>query len=301
MNEVGTVKIHCISETKTPLTHMSETSGNEAIINREKIYCDGNIKDVPVISGNALRHKIIREPGAFYLVQQLGLQEKLNIDQANFLFTGGSLSESSTNENLKRIADMQQYFPLYRLLGGSLKNQIIGGSLFSLRGVMICEENRENLKSLLPENYDLPEEIMKSCENFITDYQYTRTDGAKFTSEKENEKKSNLMIYNGQAVIPGSLFYHGFILDRITLSEIGALFKSIQLWNDGGSFIGGMGRIGHGKLDTKCIIETINDFYNNEIDVEKAIENYENHVAENKENCINWLNDCFPHKGKKLC
>lgn len=81
---------------------------------------------------------MVREPGALYIVDMLGLRGKLNIDQANYLFTGGSLTESSTNDNLKRIAEMQHLFPLLRLLGGSLRNQVIGGSLFVLRGIMIA-------------------------------------------------------------------------------------------------------------------------------------------------------------------
>jgi hypothetical protein len=309
MKEIGTVKIHCISEVATPLTHMMGVSGNESIINREKVLHENIVKDVPVISGNSLRHKIVREPGSLYLIDKLELREKLNIDQANYMFTGGSLSESSTNENLKKIADMQNYFPLFRLLGGSLKNQVIGGSLFSLRGIMICEENREQLKSFLPEEYILPEEQLKSCEHFITNYQYTRGDAGKMKeainilSEQEieevkNKGDNNLMIYNGQAILPGALFYSGFILNNISRLEVGALLLSVREWQDKGSFIGGMSRIGHGKIDMKLIIESSKDFYDSEIDFEKSIEDYEKHVIENKDNCVKWLNDCFPHSKK---
>lgn len=307
MKKIGTVKIHCISEVKSPLTHMMGISGNESIINREKVLHGNIIKDIPVVSGNSLRHKLVREPGALYLIDELGLRGQLNIDQANYMFTGGSLTESSINENLKKIADMQNFFPLFRLLGGSLKNQVIGGSLFSLRGIMVCEENREQLKSLLPGEYILPDESMKSCEHFITNYQYTRGSAEKMDvayeiiSENDHEKdiKSNLMIYNGQAILPGALFYHGFIMQNISRLEIGALLLSIKLWHESGAFIGGMSRIGHGKVELSMFAESLKDFFNSDVDFEKCISDYKNHVIENKQNCIDWLNESFPDNTKE--
>ena len=193
---------------------------------------------------------------------------------------------------------MQYLFPLFRLLGGSLKNQVIGGSLFSFRGVMICEENRDVLNHMLPENFELPVESMKSCEPFITDYQYTRgdaerrNDSAEILDQQEHEKetKTNLMIYNGQAVLPGALFYHGFILNNISRLEVGALLLSLREWISSGSFLGGMSRIGHGKVETKIIPEYCADFFDSEIDFEKSVEQYEEHVFANKEKCIAWLN-----------
>jgi hypothetical protein len=170
MKEIGTVKIHCISEVISPLTHMMGVSGNESVINREYVLHEGVAKAVPVISGNSIRHKMVREPGAMHLVDALGLRGKLTIDQANYLFTGGSLSESSVSDNLRIIANMQTLFPLLRLLGGSLRNQVIGGSLFVLRGVMLCEENRNVIQRSLPEEYLLPESALKSCEEFVRPY-----------------------------------------------------------------------------------------------------------------------------------
>lgn len=294
MKDIGTIKIHCISEVLSPLTHMMGIAGNEAIINREKILYKEQIRDIPVISGNSLRHKIIRRPGAFYLIENLNLKGKLNADQANFLFTGGSLTESTTTEDMRKISNMQSFFPLFRLLGGSLRNQIIAGSLVTLRGILICEENRSILKSSLPENFNVFEKTLKSSEDFISKYQYTRGDAQKHCENlEEKQEKSNLMIYNGQAVLPGALFYHGFILDKISKLEVGALFNSISIWQENGGFLGGMSRVGHGKIKMSIIIDSEPGFYDNEIDINEEIENYKNHVNNNIDNCIEWLNNCF--------
>jgi hypothetical protein len=248
---------------------------------------------------------MIREPGALYLVDALGLRGQLTIDQANFLFTGGSLSESSVTDNLKRIADMQRLFPLLRLLGGSLRNQVIGGSLFVLRGTIICEETRSIVQSSLPEGYFLPEEIMRSCEEFIRPYQYTRgsaekrPDSAALIKDHDTQIDSNLMIYAGESVIPGAIFYHGFICYNVSKIEIGALLHAIQLWSASGGVIGGYGRIGHGKLNTSFIIEPVIDFFGNDIDIEKSIEDYKDHVKANASLCVDWLQDAFGYRKEK--
>lgn len=304
MKDIGTIKIHCFSGALSPITHMMETAGNESIINKEYVYHNGIVKMIPVLSGNALRHRIIREPGAMFLVNSLDLKGKLTIDQANYMFYGGTLSESTISENMKTIAKLKEFFPFFRLLGGSLRNQIIGGSLIVLRGILICEENRDVLKRLLPDKFELPQEVLKSSEDFIKHYQYTRGDiqknknGSEILSDSDSEVNTNLMIYSGQSIIPGSLFYHGFIAEHISKKEVGALFHSINLWKSSGGTIGGNSRIGHGKLNLSFFMEDSKDFLTG-ADIDDCVQEYIDHVKENKDNCIQWLNDNFPEKAKK--
>ena len=54
---------------------MMGVNGNEALINREAIIYDGKISHVPAISGNALRHRLIRENGAYYIIGVCNLAE----------------------------------------------------------------------------------------------------------------------------------------------------------------------------------------------------------------------------------
>jgi hypothetical protein len=248
---------------------------------------------------------MIREPGALYLVKSCGLMGKLTIDQANYLLNGGSLTESSTTENLARIAEMQGLLPLIRLLGGSLRNQVIGGSLFVLRGILVCEENREQIAKQLPEDVALPGEALRSAEDFVTQYQYTRGDARRRHDsaqiielpEASIEDKTNLMIYSGQAVVPGALWYHGFVLQNVSRIEIGALLHSLQQWDSLGATIGGQARIGHGQLKTSIIFEAGDDLYD-KLEPSQLIVDYINHVEEHKSRIAAWLNDAFPRKGK---
>ena len=304
MNEVKTLKIHALSTAASPLTHMRGTSGNEAVINRTRVLYGGMVCEVPTLSGNAIRHKMVREPGAMFLVTECGLYGRLNIDQANFLFYGGSLTESAIAENLGRIAAMQELLPLYRLLGGSLKNQVLAGSLLVGMGTLVCEENREVLERLLPEDLIVGMPELRPCEDFVSGWQYTRGDAMKKPAllseeamEGEDRDKSNLMIYSGQHVIPGAVFYHGFTLQNVNRLEIGALYAALEDWGATDGTLGGQGRIGHGSIRTEVYADG-KSFFGDELDMEACAREYRGHVKANREDIAAWLNEAFPAAGR---
>jgi len=188
-----THRLHLIIETLSPLTHMMGVNGNEALINREAIIYDGKISHVPAISGNALRHRLIRENGAYYIIGVCNLAGKMNIDQLNYLFNGGSLVESSVSTNIKRIAEMQEILPLYRLLGGCLKNQIVSGSLHMGRGMLVCRENVERINKLIPEEFCVDTNIFPA-ERYVDQYQYTRGDADYMVSEICDDSYKSVII-----------------------------------------------------------------------------------------------------------
>jgi hypothetical protein len=291
------VNIHLISKTVTPLTHMKGSTGNEALINKEPVVYNGKVLFVPVISGNALRHRLIREPGAYYLVDKLELGGKLNQAQVNFLFYGGCLAESTNGIHARKITEMHELFPFMRLLGGALMNQVLAGSIIVKRGTLFCAENEERIRQQLPIDYEL-EGPLKAAESLIGDYQYTRGDAKRRKDAGQlmdniDDKETNLMLYAGQSIMPGALFYHGFICNRVSELELGALWRAVQDWEKNGSAIGGQARIGHGVLQSSILGDMP--------DRHKWIDMYESHVESHKKECIEWLNESFRKKtrGKK--
>lgn len=305
MKQIGTCKIHFLSEALSPITHMMGVSGNESVINREKVFYENAVREIPVLSGNALRHKMIREPGAMYLVDTIGLRGKLSIDQANYMFTGGSLTESSTNDNIPLIADMQKISPLFRMLGGSLRNQVIGGSLYVSRGLLCCAENQEIIQKLAGD-YGLPEERLLPAQNFVSKHQYTRGDAGKnkhsaeVLIESTEKKDSNLMIYSGENVIQGSLFYHNVTLYNVSPLEVGCALHCISLWQNTGGLIGGSARIGHGKLKSSLWFEGLEDWFGQEKEPQQLVSEYIQHVQDNADRFKDWLLKAFPTKEKLL-
>jgi len=300
-NKTNTYKIYCLLETLSPLTHMMGTSGNESLINREPIIYKNRKVYVPVISGNSIRHRMLRKSGSIYLIKEMGIEGNLNIDQLDFMFYGGRLTQTKTTTNISKIAEMEELFPLFRLLGGSLKNQILAGSLDVWRGLLICEENRETINKYLPEEFQIKERLLPA-DLFIGNYQYTRGDvknirdvssltkDAEVISERE---KSDLMIYNGQQVNRNSLFFHGFSTKYVSEIEIGCLFHSMQLWSEECGTVGGMAAKGHGRVIINYIMNNI------DINISECVISYINHVKNNKENMIKWLQNNFPGRKKR--
>ncbi len=283
------VTLRAVSAAVSPLTHMSGTRGNEAIVAREAVIDDtGRAHTIPMLSGNALRHRAVREPGMQWLIRELGLGGRLSIMQLNFLLHGGNLTESTAHENTRRIADMYRLWPLLAVVGGSLRNQIISGNLACWRGTLICRESRAML-----ERAGFPCEglALPPAETFVGDYQYTRGDAAAsplVNSDAPGVAASSLMIYSGQCVLPGALFAHGFVLRYREPVELGALLWSLHLWRQAGMSIGGMAGRGHGRLSMRLIAEDLAG-----ADADALMRLYVEYVRGVREEAVAWLSEAW--------
>lgn len=284
-------RVYLWSEAQSPITHMSGTVGNEALIAREPVDTPAGKRWVPVLSGNAMRHRLLREPGALWLIDTLGLKGKLSLQQLNFLLHGGNLTDSTGREDTVRIAEMQDLFPLLRLMGGALPDQILKGSLLMWRGLLVCEENRPHLS--MPEGFAIPAAALKPAEHFVEGYQYTRGDAARrpewYDGEtRDPDAKSNLMIFSGQQVIRGACFLHGFDIPHGSPLELGCLFHALALWQSQGGSVGGMASKGHGRLSTAVL--------GGEHDIASLMGVYVDHVQASAEKCQAWLSRVFAKK-----
>lgn len=275
--------IHCVSETISPLTHMSGTSGNVAMIAREPIHTDEGVVHVPYLSGNAIRHRCIREPGMRWLIQQYGLQGKLTLEQLNFLLHGGNLTKSNSRENTARIAELHRTWPLLRLLGASLPDQILSGSVDVWRGIMVCRENQPYIDT---------DRALRPAESYVGHYQYTRGDARKTglaTKQDglfpDDDGASNLMIFSGQCVLRGACFSHGFVVHHATDIELGSLLHALQLWQTDGGTIGGQSSRGHGRLHLRFIAGGW--------DQQHVVSAYTDYAMSVKDDAIAWLEDAW--------
>ena len=276
--------IKCLSTALSPITHMSGTKGNVGIIAREAVTTDHGTVFVPFLSGNALRHRLVRRPGMLWLADEYQLRDRMPLAVFNFLVHGGNLTESTARENTGRIREMHRTWPLLRLLGGSLPDQIVAGSLDVWRGKLVCEENRRHLSDVFGE---LPAQRLYPAETFVSEYQYTRGDAAKLGLNSDDAviEDSNLMIINGQCIQRGAVFAHGFVLKHTSELELGALFWSLRLWQQAGATIGGMAARGHGRL----LLQLLADGFNQK----KLCRQYVEYVRDNKKKAIAWLEDAW--------
>lgn len=298
-----TYNLLCLSEAVSPITHMRGVSGNESLVMREPVVSPHGVAWLPCLSANAIRHRFVREPGARWLIDEYGLRGALTLPQLNFLLHGGNLTEGGGRENTRRIADLYRCFPLLRLLGGTIPDQILCGSLDVWRGRLVCEENRDGLRADLAKvGWELPDPPLCAAEHFVSGYQYTRGDAALTAPDlapeadselkrgENRDGKSNLMIFAGQAVSTGAHFVHGFTVRHVSRVELGALLHALSLWQRGGGTIGGQAARGHGRLRTWLYLEGE--------DGSALVGEYLEYAAKVRAEAVNWLNDAFGAKGK---
>ena len=122
---MGTIRIFCMSRATSLVTHMAGSEGNEAVIARRDVSCNGVVRRIPYVSGNSMRSCCVRQPGMRWLIDRYGLAGKLTLPELNFLLHGGALTESTGREDVARIVEMHATWPLLKALGGCLPDQII--------------------------------------------------------------------------------------------------------------------------------------------------------------------------------
>lgn len=278
-----------LSLATSPITHMSGVRGNEGVLMREPVIVDGQARWVPVLSGNALRHRMVREPGARHLIQRWGLGGSLNLAQLNWLLHGGNLTGSTARVSISRTNRLFELFPLVRVLGCSLPDQIVAGALQCWRGILLCRENVDRVNALIPTDWE-PADGLRPAQEFIDGYQYTRSDAAGSAPDllppaDEEDRESNLMIFSGQAITPGAAFLHGWVLRHCSTVELGALLTSLNIWSQEGGVIGGQSGRGHGRLATSLHLP--------DVDAAACIAEYEAHIDAVRDEAVAFLDEQF--------
>lgn len=283
------MKIFCASTSITPITHQLGTVGNESIVNVEDVRTPLGSRKVPVLSGNAIRHRMIRAPGADYIVDTCGLNGHLSRDVLNLLYHGGLKREKGKSPSLSRIAEMHQLFPLLRLLGACFPEAIVSGELIAYRAMLACRENQSRINAIAPEGWQFDGNLAPA-NSFVERWQYVRGvmkhSMAHSATDKTDVDDSTMMPFAGTCVIPGAVWVHGFSMSKCSQIEFGCLLHSLQKWDADGATIGGQSSRGHGVLGLSMWDDTgyVRD---------ESVALYEEHVKTNADKCSAWLKGCY--------
>ena len=149
-----TIRYEFILEAIEPIAHHSETIGNEAIVMRESVrQPDGTFIDVPIITGDTMRHGL-RETGAYAYLDAAGKLDNPQLTEGalRLLFNGGMM----TGKGSARAIDLDTYrrmsvlLPLLPLLGGCSDNRIVPGNVEVSRAIVICDETLSKLSLQAP-------------------------------------------------------------------------------------------------------------------------------------------------------
>lgn len=138
--------------------------------------------DVPAVSGNSLRHQVVREPSWLYLMARLGLapdvpgRGPVPAGVEAIFYNGGNIESGAKQpSNVFGIShEIRARYPSLDLLGGVTDSFDIGESRLRVEGILVCRENREALEG--SPAYDLPAARM-SVFDMLDDVTETRQAG----------------------------------------------------------------------------------------------------------------------------
>lgn len=140
------VRLDFVLRAKEPISHSSGNKGNHAIFMRESIMLpDGEVVDIPCISGDALRHQL-REAMAYITLDALDMLGQGGLSQGalRLLFAGGGIGGAQgASIDLDAYDKMVRMVPGVGLLGGGVGNRIMPGQIEVKAGRLICDETVE--------------------------------------------------------------------------------------------------------------------------------------------------------------
>ncbi len=130
MNTTVTTRWSGLVTATSSIVHGGHAAGTTTLLRREQMITpDGELVEIPVISGNALRGRL-RRIGEELLRDTLGYEGTLPLAAAHALRGGGALAKTSgeplSGQRLRRVREL---IPLIAAFGAASSGRIIDGSL----------------------------------------------------------------------------------------------------------------------------------------------------------------------------
>ena len=257
-----------------PVSHVEKTIGIVSKFRREKVFVDGHVELVPLVSGNSLRG-LLRRCGARHLMQCLKLGEKdVSVYFNHVLFRGGMLKRGEAavpNPNFE--CKFRETFPLLSVFGTAVRQQLIHSKLNV--GLLVPIAAETTPLTQVPSNVS----VWDLCQQV----QYTRRDDRQQKDPdpaNDNQRgplQPEQMLYRTEVLIPGTKFTHYFELKDATPVERACLMRCLSEFQSGEMRIGGNARIGHGRVS-----------WSYEVKDTKA---YDDHIANRKDDIIKLIGE----------
>lgn len=138
------LRYEMVLEAVSPIAHHAESIGNLALAMREKIrQPDGTVADVPIVTGDTMRHKL-REAASYVFLDAAGLLGTSLTEAAlRLLFAGGMVTGNGDGAAVKldHYRQLCDLVPSIGILGGCAENRVIPGKLIVERAMLICRES----------------------------------------------------------------------------------------------------------------------------------------------------------------
>ena len=228
----------------TPIFHGGdEKTGSTPVLRTIYVSTDKyGIIPIPYISGNSIRGRL-RRLIIDDLLHSVGY-ELNNVKLHHVLYSGGILesgSETYAAIDLDLRRQVRNTLPPIALLGCAIGNQMIPGILQVAHMFPFCAE----YAMYLPKKWQNHPNTRESVRIYTDESFITRRD--ELRQERKEDEQAVQMKVNYECFIPGTKFYHQFILRMPTDIEKSCLGRMIALWNENPT-IGGRSSSGDGRL-----------------------------------------------------
>ncbi len=201
------------------------------------------IVDLPHVTGNSLRHCVVRGPGWRHLARRLGLTEghpgagDIPAGAEAVFENGGNIRAGAKQpgDPFGLAAEVRAAHPLLALLGGVTDSFDLGESRLHVGSWLVCRENAAALAGTKAS--DLPA-LTVSAFDLLDDVTHTR---------QATEKGRGQMIYNFETLCAGTQ-----VLCRLHLAPgtsrlaLGALAAAVETYRSGLAHLGGQKARGFG-------------------------------------------------------
>lgn len=267
-------------EAVRPVVHLRESIGNRGVIARRKIRLpDGQWANVPIVSGNQLRHKL-REAATWCLLDALSMtnSQELLEPATRLLFNGGELTKKGAGGgvNFESYRTLCEMIPSIALLGGCANGQINEGQGSVDYLLLVCDESWHLLPDWVREHYATTGARTDSARAHIEELQNVRCDSvhssqrvrrlltegeqvrlntkllAKSTAHDEGEEtddkeKSKMLPYSTESIAMGSVFFWSVAFNTYDELQLDTLHTMISAFLRNPN-VGGKSGSGHGDL-----------------------------------------------------
>jgi hypothetical protein len=218
--------------------------GSEALVylhwDANEVWPEGSeILDdnLPQISGNGLRHSIVREPSARHLWRYLELdpyEESQVPPRTKAMFFGGGNNRGSGSARLDDLAiAIRKLYPSMDLLSSACDGGTLGKSALNVYNCIVCREYAGRILNPAAKT-GMVHKSVRSLLDVETGTRPATMDG-------------DQMIYNQEVLSPGTQIFVRFAFESHTRPEtIGALVTAADWWLDGFPAVAGRRAVGYG-------------------------------------------------------
>jgi hypothetical protein len=237
------------------------------------------ILEVPAVSGNSVRHQLVRAPAFQHLCARLGLKPAAPglgplPSGVEAIFENGGNIEAGAKQPSNTFAlawKAREAHPVLDLLGGVTDSFDLGESRLRVNAWLVCAENRDALAGTAA--FDMPEARVSAFE-MLEDVTHTR---------QASERGEGQMIYTFETLIKGAK-----VLARLTLAPFapaltrGSLVAAVETFLAQDNTLGGQAARGFGAVRGEWLARPEDG---------DARAQYEKYLEDNKETLVAGLRD----------